>query len=72
MIKKLTSRKFYVAVVMIIIMVLASDNKIVADVCATAIAIAYLFAEAIVDSARAIKRTMQDNVTVTKDASEDK
>ena len=66
MIKKLTSRKFVVAVIMVIILLIVSDNKVVADICATAMAIAYIFAEAIVDNARAIKRSMADEASVVK------
>lgn len=66
MIKKLTSRKFALAIVMIIIMLIVADNKDVACVCATIIAIVYMLAEAIVDKARAIKRTYNDDVSVSK------
>lgn len=66
MIKKLTSRKFALAIAMIIIMLIVADNKDVACVCATIIAIVYMLAEAIVDKARAIKRTYNDDVQVSK------
>lgn len=66
MIKKITSRKFALAIVMIIVMLIVADNKDVACVCATAIAMVYMLAEAIVDKARAVKRSMNDDITVTK------
>lgn len=66
MIKKLTSRKFALAIVMIIVMLIVSTDKNVACGCATLIAMGYMFAEAIVDGARAVKRIYNDEVSVSK------
>ena len=66
MIKKLTSRKFAMAIVMVIAMLILATDKNVACVCATIIAIVYMLAEAIVDKARAIKRNITDTASVTK------
>lgn len=66
MLKKLTSRKFIVAVAMVIVLFFISDDKTMTEACATLISTVYMLSEAIVDRSRAIKREVKDSATVTK------
>ena len=66
MIKKLTSRKFAMAIIMIIIMLIIAKDKNTACICATLISIVYMLSEAIVDKARAVKREVRDEAYVSK------
>jgi len=65
-ISKITSRKFLFAVVVFIIAIIGVNDDTLSIISATVTAIAYMFSEAIVDKARAIKRTVSDNASVQK------
>lgn len=71
MLKKLTSRKFIVAVAMVIVLFFISDDKTMTEACATLISTVYMLSEAIVDRSRAVKREIKDHATVTKYLNED-
>ena len=71
MLKKLTSRKFIVAVAMVIVLFFISDDKTMTEACATLISTVYMLSEAIVDKSRAVKREIKDNATVSKTVYED-
>lgn len=67
-ITKLTSRKFIIAVCVIIINVLSSADN--GSIIAGAVACIYMISEAMVDRARAVKREMKDIASVEKYLSE--
>lgn len=71
MLKKLTSRKFIVAVAMVIVLFFISDDKTMTEACATLISTVYMLSEAIVDRSRAVKREIRDNASVTKYVNEE-
>ena len=66
MLKKLTSRKFIVAVIMVIVLLFISDDKTMTEACTTLISTVYMLSEAIVDRSRAVKRQISDHATVMK------
>ncbi len=65
-ITKLTSRKFLFAVAVFIVALTGVNDSTISIIMVTVTAVAYMFSEAIVDKARAIKRIMNDTATVTK------
>ena len=69
---KLTSRKFILAIAVFLVALVGIDDNVISIVTASITAIAYMFSEAIVDKARAIKRTVgtRDIASVTKYVSE--
>jgi hypothetical protein len=71
-IPKIASRKFLIAVAILIALFKVIDNEVLLAIVATCIVISYMFSEALVDSARAIKREVIDRAIVTKNvANED-
>lgn len=69
MIKKLTSRKFIIAIIMVIILFIIGDENTMTEICTTLVSTVYMLSEAIVDRSRAVKREVKDNAIVTKSIS---
>lgn len=72
MLKKLTSRKFAIAVLMIFILIFISDENTITEICTALVSSIYMLSEAIVDRSRAVRREVKDTANVTKYFSEDK
>ena len=65
-ITKLTSRKFILAVAVFLVALVGINDTTVSLITASITAISYMFSEAIVDKARAVKREYKDSANVTK------
>lgn len=66
MLKKLTSRKFIISVIMIITLFFISDDSTMTEVCTTLISTVYMLSETLVDRSRAVKHEVTDVAHVSK------